>query len=196
MTFVILAAVAAFFLRGRTLFFVPAVAVLLAISLWYPECEAQVLHTERSFFGVLRVTEVPFWNAHQFMHGSTCHGSQSLAPHERHEPWAYYHRQGPLGRIFQLLQPRRPLAEIGVLGLGAGAIAAYGQPDERITFYEIDPAVERIARNPQFFTYLSDSRARWRSSWAMPGFRWFTDRRASSTCWCSMCSVPIRCRSI
>jgi Flp pilus assembly protein TadD len=119
-----------------------------------------LLHAERSFFGVMRVMDVPLWNAHEFLHGSTCHGAQSLDARERHEPWAYYSREGPLGRIFQALQSRRPLAEIGVLGLGAGAIAAYGQPGERITFYEIDPAVERIARNPQYFTYLSDSRAR------------------------------------
>jgi tetratricopeptide (TPR) repeat protein len=156
-----LAAVAAFLVRGRARYFGLAVAALLAMSLWYPEkIGSQLLHAERSFFGVLRVMESPLWNAHELLHGSTCHGSQSLGQHERHDPWAYYNREGPLGRIFQALQPRRPLAEIGVLGLGAGAIAAYGQPGERITFYEIDPAVERIARNPQYFTYLADSRAK------------------------------------
>jgi hypothetical protein len=65
-----------------------------------------------------------------------------------------------LGAIFGALQPRRPLAEIGVLGLGTGAIAAYGQSGERITFYEIDSAVEHIARDTQYFTYLADSRAK------------------------------------
>ena len=58
------------------------------------------------------------------------------------------------------LQNRRPLAEIGVLGLGTGTIAAYGQAGERITFYEIDPLVERIARNPKYFTYLADCPAK------------------------------------
>ena len=119
-----------------------------------------MLHTERSFFGVLRVVDDPLWNAHTLLHGSTCHGCQGLNQHERHEPWTYYHPTGPLGRIFAALQPRRPLANIGVLGLGAGAIAAYGQPGERITFYEINPAVEHIARDPQYFTYLADCRAK------------------------------------
>jgi Flp pilus assembly protein TadD len=154
------AAVAAFFARGHAIYFATAVAALLAISMWYPEDQGQLLHAERSFFGVLRVADDPLWNAHQLMHGSTCHGSQSIGQHEQHNPWAYYNREGPLGRIFQALLPHRPLADIGVLGLGAGAIAAYGQPGERITFYEIDPAVERIARNPQYFTYLADSRAK------------------------------------
>jgi len=154
------AAVAAFLARGRAMYFGPAVAALLAMSIWYPENKTPLLYAERSFFGVLRVTDAPLWNAHQLMHGSTYHGGQSLGQHERHDPWAYYNREGPLGRIFQALQPRRPLTDIGVLGLGAGAIAAYGQPGERITFYEIDPAVEHIARNPRCFTYLADSRAK------------------------------------
>ena len=93
-------------------------------------------------------------------HGSTTHGCQSLDPAQRHEPWTYYHRAGPLGQIFRALQPRRPLANIGVLGLGTGSIAAYGEPGEKITFYDIDPAVERIARNPDYFTYLADCRAK------------------------------------
>jgi Tfp pilus assembly protein PilF len=54
------------------------------------------------------------------------------------------------------MKPRRPLAEVGILGLGVGTIAAYAEPGEQFTFYEIDPAVERIARNTNYFTYLAD----------------------------------------
>ena len=154
------AAVAAFFLRRRPLQFGLGVAALLAVSLCCPNEGGHLLHAERSFFGVLRVTEDPLWNTHSLSHGSTTHGSQSLDQNERREPLTYYHRTGPLGQIFRTLQPRRPLAEIGVLGLGTGAIAAYGQAGERITFYEIDPAVEHIARKTQYFTYLADCRAK------------------------------------
>ena len=154
------AAVGAFGLRRRRVSFALAAAALLVVSLSYPGGRGSLLHAERSFFGVLRVMDAPLWHAHEFMHGSTCHGAQSLDARERRDPWAYYSREGPLGQIFEALRPRRPLHEIGVLGLGAGAIAAYAEPGERITFYEIDPAVERIARNPQYFTYLSDCRAK------------------------------------
>ena len=158
---VLSAAAAILFLRRQPLHFGLGMAALLALGSCYAEQGGRVLYAERSFFGVLRVREALFWkNAHEFYHGSTTHGSQSLDQYERHEPWAYYSRKGPLGQIFRALAPRRPLAEIGVLGLGTGAIAAYGQPGERITFYEIDPAVERIARNPQYFTYLADCRAK------------------------------------
>ena len=49
------------------------------------------------------------------------------------------------------------IATIGVIGLGAGTIAAYGKPGDRIQFYDINPAVEPIARN--VFTYIRESRA-------------------------------------
>jgi tetratricopeptide (TPR) repeat protein len=154
------AVAAAFGLRRRPLPFALGAAALLAASSYYPCDRGFLLHAERSFFGVMRVMDVPLWNDHELLHGSTCHGTQSLDPRERHQPWAYYSREGPLGRIFEALPPCRSPREIGVLGLGAGAIAAYGQAGERITFYEIDPAVERIARNPQYFTYLGDCRAK------------------------------------
>ena len=45
------------------------------------------------------------------------------------------------------------------MGLGTGALACYGEPQQRWTFYEIDPLVEKIARNPSYFTQLRNSRA-------------------------------------
>ncbi len=42
------------------------------------------------------------------------------------------------------------------MGLGAGVLASYARPGQRFTFFEIDPAVERIARDARFFGYLSD----------------------------------------
>jgi spermidine synthase len=48
---------------------------------------------------------------------------------------------------------------VAIVGLGAGTLACYAMPGQRWTFYEIDPAVTRIANDPQFFTYLYDCRA-------------------------------------
>ena len=80
------------------------------------------------------------------------------------------------------LQARRPLAEVGVLGLGVGTIAAYAEPGERFTFYEIDPAVERIARNPDYFTYLADCRGTAEVILGDAGFRSNMGRSGSSIC--------------
>ena len=168
---VALAALAAFLLRQRPAVFATAVALLAAISLWSVETGTRLLHAERSFFGVLRVEHDPIWNMNQLLHGTTSHGQQSLVESQRREPQGYYHRAGPLGRIFEVFEtslPKtgtqpgspRPMAEVGVLGLGVGTIAAYAQAGQRFTFYEIDPAVERIARNTDYFTYLANCRGK------------------------------------
>lgn len=114
------------------------------------------LHTERTFYGVLRVVEGPR-DQHVFVHGTTIHGIEGFAPGRRGVPLSYYSRTGPIGQVFSELAPR--LHDVGAVGLGTGALAAYGRPGDRFTFYELDPAVARIASDPRYFTYLRDSRA-------------------------------------
>jgi spermidine synthase len=84
---------------------------------------------------------------------------QVMTPEGRAEPRSYYYRGGPLGQVLtaRLADPRP--VRIGAVGLGTGAVAAYGRTGDRIEFIEIDPAVVTIARDPRLFTYLSDSRA-------------------------------------
>jgi hypothetical protein len=53
----------------------------------------------------------------------------------------------------------RAFRDVAVVGLGAGTVAAYGEPGQTMTFYEINPAVVSVARDPHLFTYLADSRA-------------------------------------
>jgi len=152
--------------RRRPVRFGLGVFALLIVSLLYCGEKLRPLYTQRSFFGVLRVRQVTQWDdgrriceAHQLTHGSTNHGMQRLDPKLRLEPCTYYHRAGPAGQIIDAILQQRPLNEIGVVGLGTGTMAAYGRPGQRITFYEIDPAVVQIARDPELFTYLSDCRA-------------------------------------
>jgi tetratricopeptide (TPR) repeat protein len=155
-----LAAVSAFLLARGPVVFGLAIAAVATIGAWTVQTDLQLLHAERSFFGILRVEYDSLLNTHQLLHGTTTHGLQSQYDDQRHEPQGYYHRTGPLGEIFAALKPRRPMAEVGILGLGAGGIAAYAEPGERFTFYEIDPAVERIAWNPNYFTFLTDCRGK------------------------------------
>ena len=74
------------------------------------------------------------------------------------EPLSYYHRKGPVGDVFDAANRSGRLTDVGIIGLGAGTIATYARPGQNFTFYEIDPAVERIARDPRYFTFLSDCR--------------------------------------
>jgi SAM-dependent methyltransferase len=122
----------------------------------------ETVYRERSFFGVHRITRVETENGeggYELVHGNTVHGRQILDPELRHEPLSYYHRTGPIGDVFKIFSGPSAKKEIALVGLGAGALAAYGEPGQHLTFYEIDPAVVRISRDEGYFTFLSDSRA-------------------------------------
>jgi hypothetical protein len=120
----------------------------------------RVVHAERSFYGVYRVSTDATGKYRQLFHGSTLHGMQSLDPRRSREPLAYYHRTGPIGQVFRALTGRDSLKQVALVGLGAGSTACYGEPGQEFTFYEIDPAVERLARDPRYFTFLRDCPAK------------------------------------
>jgi hypothetical protein len=121
----------------------------------------RLLSIERNFFGVLRVTHDAGSNVNRLFHGSTLHGQQSLDPALNREPSTYFTRSGPVGQVFGAMQPRlsAPGSRVAIVGLGAGTLASYARAGQRWSFYELDAAVERIARNPRFFTYLRDCNA-------------------------------------
>ena len=112
----------------------------------------------RSFYGSLRVTETHLppeaETTRTLYHGRIQHGTQLFGNGLRTQPSSYYAHNSGVGLALDLCcedHPRR----IGVVGLGTGTLAAYGKPGDEITFYEIDPLVERLAR--ALFTYLRDS---------------------------------------
>jgi SAM-dependent methyltransferase len=116
---------------------------------------SDVIATERSFFGVYRVSVIDHGTAHQLTNGITLHGAESLLPGEADIPMSYYSREGPFGHFFAAMA-QGSIRRVGVIGLGAGTLACYARPGEDWTFYEIDPLAERIARDPRFFRYLAD----------------------------------------
>ncbi len=115
----------------------------------------QTLHRERNFFGTIRVALDPSGPFHALYHGTTIHGLQFVDPARRGEPLAYYHRNGPLGTVMRQAKASGLTRNIGVVGLGSGAMAAYASEGERWTFYEIDPAMARLAEAGREFTYLA-----------------------------------------
>jgi hypothetical protein len=111
------------------------------------------LHRERSFFGVYRVTASEGGDLHRLIHGTTRHGAQDFSHGRERTPISYYHRRSPIGQLLSALPPS-VTTRSAIIGLGTGSVACYSKPGERWTFYEIDPTVERIARDPRLFTYL------------------------------------------
>jgi hypothetical protein len=134
-------------------------AIMLA-GVLYSSGQQTVLHQERSFFGVLQVRTDTASQYHLLYHGTTLHGAQSLMSERRREPLTYFHAGGPVGQVFTAFSHKRRHQNVAIIGLGTGTMACYAWPKQQWTFYEIDPAVERLARDPAYFTFLADCPAK------------------------------------
>jgi hypothetical protein len=134
------------------------VAVVLADA---EDAGRNVVLRTRSFFGVLRVSANFPPGMNMLAHGHTLHGMQRRSPDPsvRRVPLMYYFPTGPIGQVFEAYHRTPVVARVGVVGLGVGSLAGYGMTGEEFTFFEIDPAVERIARDTSLFHYLEDCRA-------------------------------------
>jgi SAM-dependent methyltransferase len=152
-----------------------ALAAAVIVSLFIA-ARAQPANTRlmvRNFYGVLRVSDEVAPNVvvlkdggepsgqdsrfRRLLNGTISHGLQFLAPERRDQPTSYYGRKSGIGIALQGLGSRGTL-RVGVIGLGAGTIAAYGRAGDDYECYEINPLVLRIAQ--QEFSFLRDSKAR------------------------------------
>jgi SAM-dependent methyltransferase len=147
-----LPSVAAFALVRRPARYALALAALFVAGAFNSGHFGHTLYMERNFFGVIRVTRDGDFV--KLFHGTTLHGEQRIDDAGRPRPMTYYHRKGPVGAVFASLPPER-VKRVGVVGLGTGAVAFYAKPGQQWTFYEIDPAVIRVARDPRYFRFLS-----------------------------------------
>lgn len=159
MLLVVLPTLVGFFLSPRPLRFALGIAVLLTFAESGRVYRGQILHTERTFFGVHRVSRDPGNTVNILYHGPTAHGVQSLDPALAGEPLAYYHRSGPAGRIVTAVAARPDKRDIALVGAGTGALTAHAGAHQHVTLYEIDAAIVEIAEDPRYFTYLRDARA-------------------------------------
>jgi spermidine synthase len=125
-------------------------AMLLVLGLQSTFALDDVLTYERSFYASYAVFEREYEEGtyRKLSHGTTAHGVQAMYPGMEDTPVGYHHPEGPVGQVMDAI----PHDRVAVAGLGAGAMAAYGGPDNHMTFYEIDPAIEQMAR--EYFTYL------------------------------------------
>ncbi len=143
---------------------VSALALSVVFAVQYIQADlASSLLLERSFYGVVRVklmgTEDKALQRYALVHGTTIHGFQYADATRRTLPTAYYTETG--GGLAILHHPRRGLGmRVGVLGLGIGTMAVYGQEGDVYRFYEINPQVIALAEGQGgYFSYLTDSQA-------------------------------------
>ena len=139
-------------LSRRPVWYAAAIASIFIAGSVYESTDETTIYKGRSYFGVYKVEKTgPF---HQFYHGTTIHGVQHTDPEVQTEPISYYSREGPIGQMFRNLALKPENRRVAIVGLGSGVIACYGRAGELWSFYEIDPLVERIARDPKYFTYM------------------------------------------
>jgi hypothetical protein len=114
----------------------------------------------RNFYGILRVSDLRSPDGTgtiRFLtHGGTRHGQQFMDADRRRMPTTYFARSSGIGLLLDELS-KDPPRRMGIVGLGAGILAAYGRSGDWIRFYELNPQVIEVARRD--FTFLSDSRA-------------------------------------
>jgi predicted O-methyltransferase YrrM len=113
----------------------------------------------RNFYGTLGVmdTHVSGHRERQLVHGAILHGAQYLEGERRRWPTTYYGEKSGAGLAVMATRNPARTQSIGVIGLGAGTMAAYGRVGDRYRFYEINPLVMALAQSQ--FSYLRDSAA-------------------------------------
>jgi hypothetical protein len=118
--------------------------------------------TVRSFFGVHKIVETNDGQFRILTHGTTIHGAMRIrtAAGEpvtgRPVPTTYYHAGGPLAQAIAAVREQKgKLGTVAIIGVGSGSLACYSRPGEHWTFYDIDPDIVRIARDPSRFRFLS-----------------------------------------
>jgi hypothetical protein len=141
--------------------FAAVIAVAFIISHAYkPDADQQ--ETMRSFFGVHKITETTDGQYRVFLHGTTIHGAERLRDDagnpitEKPPLITYYHPNSPMGVTVKAVRQRvgGPI-KVAVVGLGTGTFACHSEPGDSFTFYEIDASVEKMARDPKHFSYIS-----------------------------------------
>jgi hypothetical protein len=145
------AAICSSFAIRQPFFMAACLAIVFFVGgkFWRPD----FLFEQRNVFGTLAVAEVPE-KTHVLIHGAIVHGAEIMDQGNKPEPLTYYHHDSPIGHIFSAYNEQWKSADIAVIGLGTGSLAAYGQPEQHWTFYEINPLVAEVAQNPVLFTYF------------------------------------------
>jgi spermidine synthase len=125
------------------------------------EYVADVRVMQRDFYGVVRTRDrtVNGVTYRAMLHGGIIHGGQLQGEPYRGVASDYFGPGSGYGRLFSALDELRPQPRrVGVIGLGAGVVAAYGRAGDEFVFYEISPTVIEVERRE--FTFLRDTPAR------------------------------------
>ncbi len=121
------------------------------------------IYFSRNFYGSLRVKEYlppsSEYGYRSLVHGAILHGDQYLQPPHSRAATTYYKINSGIGLTLtakEKLSPKTP-RRVGVIGLGTGTLAVYGNKGDVFRFYDINQSVVEVANS--HFTYLKDTDA-------------------------------------
>jgi hypothetical protein len=147
--------------------YLPATAILAGAggfaALWANADDRAIVEQVRNFYGVSKVAhsseqaDGQLWLTRILVNGRVRHGVQFLDESRRGIPTAYYGEASGVGRTIRYFAAHGD-ARVGAIGLGVGTLAAYAQPGDDYTFYELNPIVERLC--DRHFSFLADARRR------------------------------------
>jgi hypothetical protein len=131
---------------------VAVVTVIVATVYAVQHARRDAHYVSRTLYGIVSIRDTQ--GIRFLTHGTTIHGFQFLDEEKRFKPISYYGRGSGVGRalLFEQTIARGEPISVGVVGLGAGDLAAYCRRHDRFVFYELDPRMEQIARTQ--FSYL------------------------------------------
>ena len=131
-------------------------AVFVSVAPIYLTGLSSLVHLDRSFFGVIRVTadQSDHGIKHRFRHGDTIHNIQLQKEELKGIPLAYYAPGNTFDRAIRAARTSNSSLNVAAIGLGAGALACYEKPDDNWVYFEIDPAVVEMALDPKLFSYM------------------------------------------
>jgi hypothetical protein len=131
-------------------------AAAFVVAAQVNDFQTRTVVRRRNFYGALQVSESGQGDAtlRVLSSGAIRHGAQFVAEGRSRIPTTYYGEASGAAAAIRSLGERRLRA--GVIGLGAGTLAAYARPGDQYVFYELNPAVIETARTQ--FRYLRDAR--------------------------------------
>lgn len=157
---VLLTALMLFQARKPARFFGLVVMVFAITGSW--QAGVRPIETVRSFFGVHQIVEDGNHTFRMLFHGTTVHGVERMRDEAGKpiegtpEPLTYYYFGSPLSQAIETARNARGgFDRVALVGLGTGSLACHKRDGERWTYFEIDPEVVRLARNPANFRFLS-----------------------------------------
>jgi hypothetical protein len=144
---------------ARLLWSAVAIAMVVVLVRNVQSYRKDAILSVRNFYGALRVKEFHDWLKQPYYtlyNGKIEHGSQFLNAPKRQQPTTYYGPKSGIGLAMDYFNgaPKR----VGVIGLGTGTLAVYGNSGDSFRFYDINPLIRHLATST--FTYLADTPAK------------------------------------